>query len=715
MEPLITNPGAAVQSRAITREIQADNDPGEGGKAQLRVRRIATMEDPDKRIDDVVRTIEATITNVDAKLLTVKRGRTSRLYEVNHYPNLASYMQAPEIRKRVLDRFDAGALKDLNERIKSHVKTDSKLREAQRTGKAAIDALVKAGSLPKTIKESDFYMGMYADEVAIGTNRTVFPLQDTVLPSTSSPYAKQQLWVDYLDMHRKSWEAATRNPIGKRICDIIPQFVLGRGLVGDIKSPQHQEAWDDFWDTQKLRPHLRLWLKELLIYGEIFLRYFKQGRGLAVRSLDPSSIWDVVTNPEDFEDVYYYHQQYMIQDNSPVPGRHMYPAKLVIRQIPAPEIDHFRINHVSSEKRGRSQLYAILGYLLRFKEFANDRVLLNKMRAMFALDVSVEGSAEDVSAAESQFATPPGPGAVLIHNSAVTVEFKNANNNANEAKTDAEMILKIIAVGAGVSEQFLGVSGASTRAGALIQTEPDVKNFETYQEIVQDILDAAWKRVQVAYSLPKTHEKMEWTFPGLAQEDRSAKLKDIAFGESMGYFSKERSATTAAREFNFNDYDYDAEQKTIENELSLGPVISAPLQQVTKVAPDPMAMDEPGLGQDLRPNPPGGPPNKPGVTQTSAQMGFSPKNLSGRGLANTPATLDRGSFTRSGEKKSIQGSKSTSKDTRLTASARPRNVWNDAARAKALATRRANAIKRREQQEVPKPMQKLVDALMPEE
>lgn len=705
-EPLITNPGAAAQTAAMIQAIREDSDPVTGsGKANLRVKRI-TMADPDKAVDDVVRTVTANFTDIDAKLLTMKgqdRKTGQRLFESRHYPSLDHYMRAPEIRKRVLDRFDASALRELNDRIRSHITSDKQLREAREAGREAIDAMVKAGKVDKKLKESDFYMGLYADEVggSSGAPRSVFPIQDTILPSTSSPSAKQQLWVDYLDMHRKSWEAATRNPIGKRICDIIPQFVLGRGLVGDIKSVPHQEAWDDFYKREHLRHRLRLFLKELLIYGEIFLRYFKRPEGLIVRSLDPSSIWDIVTNPEDFEDVFYYHQQYWISNQSPVPGAYIHPAKLVIRQIPAPEVDHYKINYVSSEKRGRSQLYAILGYLLRFKEFANDRVLLNKMRAMFALDVSVEGGAEDVSSAEQQFSTPPGPGAVLIHNSAVEVEFKNANNNANEAKTDAEMILKIIAIGAGVSEQFLGVSGASTRAGALIQTEPDVKNFETYQEILQDVLDSAWERVQAANKLPKTTERMEWSFPGLAQEDRSAKIKDIAFAESMDYITKERAATVVSKEFGFSEYDYGKEKKAIEQERSESPFITTALQQVPKQAPDPLAMaDQPGLGQDLKPKGSKAMPgatDKPGVSQTGAEMGFSARNLSGRGLATTGATLDRGSFTRGGEKKSIQGQRSTSE------SAKPRHVWNDAARLKAAATRRANALKRREQLQPPAP------------
>ena len=368
------------------------------------------MLDPDREVDAMVSSFTPSIFDIDAKLTTVRTDRQGRkLYESTHYPNLQAYMKAPSVRRRILDRFDAGALRDLNERIKDTVKSDRQLREARAAGKAAIDAMVKSGSVSKKLQESDFYMGLYADEVS-GNRYTVFPLQDTILPYTAGPSGKQQLWMDYLDPHRKAWEAATRNPLGKRICDIIPQFVLGRGLVGDIHSPEHQEAWDEFFKRNMMRRRLRVLLRELLIYGEIFLRYFNRPDGLVVRSLDPSSIWDIVTDPEDLEDVHYYHQQYTIMDTSPVPGRNIYPSKLIIRQIPADDIDHYRINYVSSEKRGRSQLYAILGYLLRFKEFVNDRILLNKMRAMFALDVSVEGGEEDVQAAEAQFQTPPGPG-----------------------------------------------------------------------------------------------------------------------------------------------------------------------------------------------------------------------------------------------------------------------------------------------------------------
>ena len=656
---MIQNPATAVALIDKDPEIDVDDldVPVHPSRPAIMVRQIPKV-DYDKVYDDLIHTVNTRITDVDVKLIESTRGGEDHFV---HYKDFNAFMSSPQVRARVRDHISDQNIKELRER----------------TIRVPMDG---AGRL----REGGWDYGLYPDETSSVDSNKVFQLQDTVLPGLNSPSAKEQLWVDYLDSHRKCWEAAVRNPIAKRICRIIPQFVLGRGVKGESQSPKHQAAWDHFWKMNGMQLRNKMLLRELITYGEIFCRYFRTREGLALRSIDPSTIWDIITHEDDIERVRYYHQQYTIQNYSPVVG-YAASSKLVIRQIPAREVDHFTINRTHSEKRGRSELFAILGWLLRFKEFANDRVLLNKMRAMFALDVSVEGGASDVASVEAQFATPPDSGAVLVHNSAVKTEFKNANNNANEAKTDAEMILKIIAIGAGVSEQFLGVAAASTRAGALIQTEPDVKNFEDYQEIVEAFLMMASERVFKNAGLNIDGAVMEFTFPSIAQEDRSTKLKDLGFAESMDWFSKERAANMAAREFQVSSYDHKKEQEDIRQANGADPVISGTLQQVSKVAPD-----QPTL-------PPGttssGSSQQPRVTQTSAQMGFSAKKGGGRALANTKATLDRTGFTRGGEKASVAGRKSAGAPQRES-----RRGWSPEARAKSLATRRARAEARKREQ-----------------
>ncbi len=686
---MITNPNDATHDK-LTAIVDAndikENTDEQGSTPEARqkigrvkVKRAVHYPDPDAQFDRLIKTVETKVVNVDAKVMEVAHANQhGRKYALKHYRSLREMMASPQARRRVREAYNAEQIKELGERLLE----------------------VKAPEPGRLLESStSFMLGLYDDEVQLGGN--AFRVQDTVLPTLNSPYSKQQLFVDYQDMHRKCWEAATRNPIAKRIVKIIPQFVLGRGVGGKIADPTHQAKWDDFFERNDWQLDLKQYLRELITYGEIFLRYFNTPAGLVVRSLDPSTIWDIVTDPDDLKNVIYYHQQYVITQNSPVLQNNIVPSTLIIRHIPAADVDHFRINGTSSEKRGRSELYAILGWLLRFKEFANDRVLLNKMRAMFALDVQVAGGSSEVNAAEEQFATPPGPGAVLVHNENVTVEFKNANTNANEAKTDADMLLRIIAIGAGISENFLGAGSASTRASALISTEPDVKNFEDYQEIIEVVMRKAYKRVSAR--LPKSDRSFEATFGSIAQEDRSTKLKDLATAEAMDWFTKERAANMAAREFGVTSYDYKDEQAAIEQERKQDPVIMQGFQSMPKVAADPNALanattlagDASGNGN---PSAGTGGAAAPEVVQTSAQMGFSAKKISGRNLANTRPTLDRSSFTRSGERASIKGQKSAGAPTYEGENPPTRkNVWNDKARQASIAARQKKARLRREQ------------------
>lgn len=495
-------------------------------------------------------------------------------------------------------------------------------------------------------------------------------------------------------------------------CKIVPQFVISRGVHGSHRNTEIQAAWNEFWKRNRMRLRIKDILRDLVIYGEIFLRYFDLRDGLTIRSIDPSTIWEIVTDPEDIEQVLYYHQQFVTLNQMMVafPAGKVAPAStLVIRQIPAGDVDHFKINATSHEKRGRSELYAILAWLMRFREFANDRIILNKMRAMFGLDVSVDGGPEDVAAAEAQFATPPGSGSVWVHNKTMEMDFKQANTNANEAKTDGDMILNIISVGAGISAQFLGTSNQTSRAGALIQTEPDVKNFEDYREIVEEILLSASERVIEANGIDEPDQAMEFTFPSIASEDRSGKVKDIALCEAMDYFSKARSATMAAREFDITNFNHDKEQQDIDEERKRDMVMATGMQQVPKIAP---AATAPAPGQTLGGPAPGakGPgvkitpkiaaiPHTPsvggkssksgGVSQTGAQAGFK-ADLGGRGLAKTKASLARDKFTRGKEKKAIKNNHTsqTPREADTEAVFSSRRGWTEKARAASLMERK---------------------------
>lgn len=551
---------------------------GRAAKAYLTV--YQAMEyDPDGEIYDGILRQSSNekfrILDVDAKLIEENRSdfKAGR-YSVRHFRNLKEYCASSYFAEYFKERMRMRRL------VESQRPADwEKLTPNQRY---------------KRLREGTFDTAPFPDELTtVSPGLPNFDVNSgraqEFIPTISGPYNKQLYLFDFLDHHSKAFEAYHHNPWAKRAVQITPQFVLGKGVRAHIlgQGPDKekvQAAWDSFWKRNRMKMRAKMVLAELILYGEQFLRYFSTREGLVVRQMDPSTIWEVVTDPDDIERQYYAHLQYptLFQSfvNVPVPT-----IKFIIRQVPAPYYDHYKVNAVSNEKRGRSELFAVLGWLKRFKEWANDRVILGKMQSMFAWDLSVKGSADDVQAALNLFKNPQTPGSVYAHNDVVELQAARANISAARDTGDEEMLMRWIAAGVGISPQYLGLSSDTTKAAALIGIEPDTKHFEDYQERMEMIFQDMARRVQEEERrrgrLAKYYD-FEFLFPEFRQEDKTQELKNIAFGEAMSWWSHRRASEMAVQQQKIQAYDYDEEMAEIQKERQEGITISKEFAQVLK-------------------------------------------------------------------------------------------------------------------------------------
>lgn len=560
---------------------------------------------------------EAVVMDVDAKLIiSTENQMRNGVFRECHYPTMHEYIKSDHYKR----------LREANVQVQQIIRKAEKTKFREAASKdtpigirfnpslvTAVNARDKL--LMKRFRESDVgsFSGSLAPDWDGGLSFEVGGRVPPFTPLIAGPYNKQLYYFDYLDMHSKAFEAWTHNPIAKRIVDVTKQFVLGKGVrltvtKAELKTgntqphPQTgqqvpvyedytencQAILDRHWMKNSLHIRSKQILQDLIIFGEQFIRYYEASWGLRIRSLDPSTIWEVITDPDDVENEFYIHQQYPTQYqwyvDLPVPT-----IKFIIRQVPALQYYHMKINATSTEKRGRSQLFTILGYLRRMKEYIDDRIVRNKMANLFVLDIAVEGDASAVQAVQQQFSTPPIPGSWFIHNKAAELNGVGVEVGASDTHMDGDLILQFISMGSGISMRYLGGSGGEGgKAGALVETEPDIKTFEDYQELMEQFFYQDGQRVFVRAAERKEIPggldiKIEATYPALAEENRSEKLKDLAFGESMSWWSHRRVASAAAKEMQFTSYDYDEEQAEIAQEDAQKEfLINTAYQQVTK-------------------------------------------------------------------------------------------------------------------------------------
>lgn len=417
------------------------------------------------------------------------------------------------------------------------------------------------------------------------------------VPMLGGPFSKQLYYYDYIRMHNLAFYAYHHDPMARAIVQIIRDFTLGRGFRVDCDNPTALAIWRAFEEVNDIQTMFGNIADELSIYGEEMIWWLpnrataiayqvrpgqEPTRGLIprVRMIDPSSVWEVVTYPEDITRVLYYQvvaptqwQMYTGTDKGqPVSG-----SKFIYQQIPADQVQHFKINSVSNEKRGRSDLFPVLGYLKRLRDSVNYQLIALQKQAAWSIDTSIEGSSEDIA----QYITDlQGQGSIanagseFVHSSKVARTYLSNSAGKGGQQEIFEWCMSMIAAGTGIPVQYFGthLSGAQTRASALVATEPVAKRFQMRQGVYERMVQGMAKKLFAQFGIHNV--QVEVTFPELIVQDRTAKLKDLALGEMQGWWSKERAAHIAAKEMSISEYDYQKEQKdmALETPTAVNPL-----------------------------------------------------------------------------------------------------------------------------------------------
>jgi len=318
-------------------------------------------------------------------------------------------------------------------------------------------------------------------------------------------YQKDVIPSTYLEIHNACYEAYNANPLAFAIIEITTSFVLGKGVTIAANDPRVQRVLQDFWHDPDNHMDTRVYAlcTELSLYGEQFVRFYVNpiNRKVKIRQIDPSIIDEIETDPDDIETILRFHRR-PLGASATSPGN---PAPVTIRDQPGfegewfqagTEMVQFCINKVSNAKRGKSDLATLLPWLRRYKDWLTDRVRINKYKGAFLWDVRLQGADKKaIDRKKMEYAYPPEPGSVIIHNEAEQWSAVKPEINANEAAEDGRALKLMLAVGAQLPEHFLSDGANGNRATAAEMGLPTFLKFQRRQHVMQAMLRTILNRV----------------------------------------------------------------------------------------------------------------------------------------------------------------------------------------------------------------------------
>lgn len=211
-----------------------------------------------------------------------------------------------------------------------------------------------------------------------------------------------------------------KNPLIRRAVLTQTQYVFGQGVNWDAADEAVKEVLEDFWYDEKnqaeLTGHQARMIKEseLQVFGNIFFVLFvDRSRGtVQVRSIPVDEIQDIICNPDDAKEPWYYKRVYTQRRFNLDTGQYETEKKVTYYpdiNIPRRKLRntiggqpverdayvyHVSTNRLSDMKFGVSEVYAAMDWARAYKEFLENWATLTKAYSRFAWKLTGKGGAK---------------------------------------------------------------------------------------------------------------------------------------------------------------------------------------------------------------------------------------------------------------------------------------------------------------------------------
>jgi len=365
----------------------------------------------------------------------------------------------------------------------------------------------------------------------------------------------------------RSRRAYLRDPLINRGVNVQALYVFAQGVNVQAADKRVNEMVQAFWDDPanqaELTGHQARFLKEvdLQVTGNLFFTFFVNPADgtTRVRTIPPEEITEIIFNPEDSKDPWWYRREWTETDVNGrpsirvayypdwgIPRDAVRPVNALVEDVP---VYHVKVGCLSDAKFGVPETYQALDWGQAYKEFLSDRATISRALSRFAFKVTTPGGKAGVAAAKTKLATTIGSSTTETNPAPVTgstfirsttgadldpVKVAGATINPEEGRR----FLLMVAASFGVPETFFSDVSTGNLATAKSLDRPTELKFRERQslwaDIFQNIIQFMLQQKVRAHKLATNADlKVEITFPSILEHDTDGLIKAIVSAATL--------------------------------------------------------------------------------------------------------------------------------------------------------------------------------------
>jgi len=295
---------------------------------------------------------------------------------------------------------------------------------------------------------------------------------------------------------------SVKDPLGKQSIRLWTDYTFGTGITWSTEDEPAKKVLEAFWNSKANQAVLsargqRKSSDKLLVDGEVFFAIFLGAKGESkIRRIDPLEIDEIITDPDDIEDVRFYRRKWT--DRQSVAHETIYRSTTNIKGVATPDMYGKSITHTddaliyhltynTTSQRGNPLLLPALIWMKYHNKFLSSRIAIMLALARWAWKKKVKGgpaTVETIKAVTHGKEVPAG--SEIIENLGVDTTPIKTETGAKNAYDDGRMIKLMICAAVGWPEQYFGDISIGNLATAKTVELPVAKMCQSYQAVWND-------------------------------------------------------------------------------------------------------------------------------------------------------------------------------------------------------------------------------------